>query len=85
MGNYEMINSGSLGETWDFLAGIPTTYYRNDDTYTINNDADTLWDVINTAMVNNHLATFATGTTTLFGLVPGHAYTVLGTFNFTDS
>ena len=84
-GNYERINSGSLAETWDFIAGIPTRYYTMTDASTVNNNALTLWTMLNDAMLKNFVAAFGTGLANPFNLVANHAYTVLGTYNFTDS
>lgn len=84
MGNYERINAGYLSETWDFLTGIPSTYYSFTDASTINNDAMNLWDVINDAMKLQLVAALGTDSDNPYNLVPGHAYSIHGTYNYTD-
>lgn len=85
-GNYERINSGSLTEAWDFLAGIPGKYYSHADVSTVNNNAATMWGLINDAMNANNVAAFGTaGGPNPYNLVPSHAYSVLSTFDFVDS
>jgi hypothetical protein len=84
MGNYERINAGYLGEAWDHLTGIPSTYYGMTDVSTINNNADSLWQIINDAMHKNLVAAFSTAAGNPFNLVPSHAYSILGTYNYTD-
>ena len=84
MGNYERINSGYIGEAWDFLTGVPSTYYSMADTSTINNNGATLWDLVNDALANNLVAAFSTDSSNPYNLVPSHAYTIVGTYNYTD-
>jgi hypothetical protein len=81
--NYNNINSGSSGEVWSFLAGIPSRYYPMTDVSSVNSNSVTLWNMVNEAMKKNQIVSLGTPQTTSFGLVPGHAYTVLGSFNYT--
>lgn len=46
MGNYEVLNSGSAGEAWDFTSGIPYTYYSVSDASTVNNTGSKAWNII---------------------------------------
>ena len=84
MGNYERINSGYIGEAWDHLTGIPSTYYSMSDASTINNNAASFWQIVNDAMYKNLVAALSTDADNPFNLVPSHAYSVLGTYNYTD-
>ena len=49
-GNYEATVSGSPTEFFSFFAGIPSDLLYTDSSDDLNNDADTLYDVVSEAI-----------------------------------
>jgi len=67
MGNYEVLNGGTAGETWDFTSGIPYTWYNNTDTTTIMGVGVNAWNVLNSAFTKGYIADGAVGDSDAYG------------------
>jgi hypothetical protein len=85
MGNYEVLNGGDPGETWDFVSGIPNVYYSNTDASTVNSTGSNAWYIISNATSKGYIAGGAVGASNTFGLPDDHAYTILGAYPIKNS
>lgn len=85
MGNYEVMNGGSAGETWDFTSGIPYTYYSTSDVTTVNSSGPAAYAVIFNAFAKGFIADGAVGSSDSYGLPTGHAYSILGAYPIKNS
>ena len=85
MGNYEVLNSGSAGEVWDFTSGIPSTYYSNTDKSTVNSVGANAWNLINNALNKGFIADGCTGASNYYGVPVDLAYSILGAYQIKNS
>lgn len=76
MGNYEVLNSGSAGEAWDFTSGIPYDYLYADSNS---------WSTINTALSKGYIVDGDIAYADPFKLPSGHAYSILGAYTIKDA
>lgn len=82
-GNYDKIIAGWMSEGMTFLHGAPSISYSISGTWA--NNTDTAWNTLKDADVKNYVITIATnGATNPCKLVPGHAYSLLSTHEYTD-
>jgi hypothetical protein len=81
MGNYESIGGGWQAESWRILNGAPTRFFTMSG---INFDANTAWTTISNALSNGFLVGVDTSSNPPFGLVGGHAYTVISYHELKD-
>lgn len=81
MGNYEKIGGGWQAETWRIYNGAPTRFYMMSS---INNDANQAWNTISDALYNGFLVGVDTSGSPPYGLVAGHAYSVVGAYQLKD-
>lgn len=72
--NYEKMGLGWMQESMRILTGAPSEQYRADQMRT-----DDLWNLLKMADQKQYALTAATQAK-VFGLVPGHAYTLLGCY-----
>lgn len=82
MGNYEAIGGGWQAETWRILNGAPTQFYTMQS---INYNSITAFNTIVNALKNGFMVGTDTSTNPPYGLVEGHAYSVVGAYNLRDS
>jgi hypothetical protein len=85
MGNYEVLNGGDAGETWDFVSGIPNLYYSNTDTTTVNSNGTNAWTIISNAFSKGFIADGGVGNSNPYGLPDDHAYSILGAYQIKNS
>ena len=76
--NYEKMGLGWMSEAMRILTGAPSRQYRADLMHT-----DDLWTLLQTADKLHFALTVATQRK-VFGLVQGHAYTLLGCYELKD-
>ena len=81
MGNYEQIGGGWQAESWRILNGAPTRFFTMAG---INFDANTAWNTISDAINNGFLVGVDTSSNPPFGLVGGHAYSVISYHELKD-
>ncbi len=74
MGNYEQIGGGWQAESWRILNGAPTRFFTMTG---INNDPNQAVSIISDALNKGFLVGVDTSSTPPFGMVAGHAYTVV--------
>jgi Calpain family cysteine protease len=90
--SYENIIGGYLQEAMTFVLGLPTSYtsmgslgYVASNSTTIQIAADAAWAAIWAADKANYVIETAVGSSNTFGLVNGHAYSLLGAYVVNDT
>ena len=88
-GNYEIANGGYLENALRSLAGVPVFTYWGEDIID-DSDAQKMWQLIRAAdnldfVTGASVYTTVGGDLNICGMVQGHAYSVLSTFEMTDS
>jgi Calpain family cysteine protease len=81
VGNYENLGGGWQAESWRILNGAPTRFYTMSS---INNDPNQAWSVISNALYNGFLVGVDTSSSPPYGLVGGHAYSIIGYYQLKD-
>jgi len=76
--NYEKMGLGWMSEAMRILTGCPSIKFQTSELA-----ADKMWSMMASADKQHYMMTAATAKS-MFGLVPGHAYTVLGVYELTD-
>ena len=79
MGNYENLGGGWQAETWRILNGAPTRFYMMSST-----DQNQAWSLISDALYNGFMVGVDTSSNPPYGLVAGHAYSVVGAYQLKD-
>jgi calpain-15 len=77
--NYEKMGLGWMDEAMRILTGAPSEQFRSDQM-----SSSEIWTIIMNADKKNYALTAATQKKS-FGLVPGHAYSLLGCYELKDS
>jgi calpain-15 len=80
--NYANLNEGFPGEALRALTGMPTSYYGGSRKHNMSNDD--LYDLLTDSQKENFPMVAGTGGHTSYNLVPGHAFTILGTQTITN-
>jgi hypothetical protein len=81
-GNYENIGGGWQAETWKVLNGAPTSFFTMSS---ISYNSNQAWSLIQSALANGFNVGADTSSTPPYGLVAGHAHTVVGAYELRDS
>ena len=86
-GNYEAIVGGDPRSSIETLTGAPAEDYTHDDLVSPDDRSAGVWlfDLVTTAIAANGMVSAGTGSSgSSTGMVQGHAYTVIDTFDQSD-
>lgn len=81
LGNYESLGGGWQAETWRILNGAPTKFITM---ASINSDPNSAWNTITSALSAGYMVGADTASSPPFGMVGGHAYSVIGAYSLKD-